>query len=221
MHPIGAALRIALFKPLEETAMKLLCHPARVWAAAATLVLSLLAVATPTQAAFVAYTGSGNAVLFDATTGDGGWVGTINEVPDPTIAEPLSLVSVVLFNYDAVTRMLSGSFEFTTAADLSSSLVGTLSGSTLDADLFGSGGQFEIDYLITGGSGAFAGASGFGLAFLNFSPSGVPDNYSESGLLVFDVPGVVPVPASLGLAALGLMLALVLPAAPRSQRGRR
>ncbi len=150
----------------------------------------------------LAYGGSGNAVLFDAATGQGGWVGAIDEVPDPAITEPASLVSVVLFAFDAATGLLDGSFEFTDSLDLGSALVGTLSGRTTAADLFGSGGQIEIDYLVTGGSGRFAGFSGFGLAFLDLDPAAAGDNYRESGLLVLSVPA----PGSLALAAAALAL---------------
>lgn len=180
-----------------------------VWAA----VLGLAAApaqAGPLQA--VSYTGSGNALLFDPASGSGGWVGAIDEVADPAIVQPLSLVSVVLFDYDALARTLSGSFEFTQAADLGSSLFGTLSGSTTDFDPFGSGGQFELDYLITGGTGVFAGAGGYGLAFLTLNPAAVPDNYSEFGLLVF----AVPEPGTLMLALMLLWALVPMPRRPSS-----
>ncbi len=152
---------------------------------------------------FTPYAGSGNVSVFDATSG--GWVGAIDATPDATPA-PYSLVSVVLFNLDPLTLALSGSFEFTTT-DLASSLFGTLGGSAFDADILASGGQFSIDYQITGGSGSFAGASGFGLAFLSYDPLASFDNYSEIGLLSFDVPGAaVPEPQPLALVALALGL---------------
>lgn len=180
--------------------------PSRWWWLLACLTLAaVLGAATPARAAFIAYSGSGNTVLFDATSGDGGWVGAIDEVPGSGIVAPLSLVSTVLFRYDAASGTLLGSFEFTTAADLASSLFGSVSGRTLDADPFGSGGQFELDYLILGGNGVFDGASGFGLAFLDIDAFASGDNYRESGLLVFDT-AAVPVPASLGLVALALAL---------------
>jgi hypothetical protein len=168
------------------------------------LLLGLSAWWAPARAepVLVAYGGSGNAVLFDASTGSGGWVGAIDEVPDPAIASPLSLVSVVLFSYDAASGLLSGSFEFTDSLDLDSALFGRLSGRSADADPFGLGGQFEIDYLIDGGSGRFAGFSGFGLAFLSLDPAAAGDNYRESGLLVL----AVPVPGTLLLVALALAL---------------
>ncbi len=188
-------------------------------AAAATclaLTLTAPAQAEPT-ALFAPYAGTGNLVLFDAASGSGGWVGSIQQFADPEAAAPLSLVSVVLFSVDAMSGLLSGSFEFTDAADLGASLSGTLVGSTLAPDVFASGGQFSIDYTISGGTGAYAGASGYGLAFLNYDPAGGFDNYSEDGLLVF---GVVPEPGSLVLVlAGGLSLLLVQRRAGR--RGRR
>ena len=57
-----------------------------------------------------------------------------------------------------------------------------------------------LDYAITGGTGLFAGAYGFGLAFLDFDPMGTFNNYQESGVLVFSVPA----PATLALVLAGL-----------------
>jgi uncharacterized membrane protein AbrB (regulator of aidB expression) len=179
------------------------------------LALSAPAQAEPTPL-FVPYAGSGNLVLFDPASGSGGWVGSLVQVPDPAVAMPLSLVSVVLFDFDALSGTLTGSFEFTDAVDLGASLFGTVVGSTLAPDVFGSGGQFSIDYTISGGTGAYAGASGFGLAFLNYSPDGGFDNYSEDGLLVFNA---VPEPGSLALVlAGGLSLLLVQRLARRTDR---
>lgn len=157
------------------------------------------AVAAPVV--FAPYAGSGNAVLFDPVTGQGGWVGAIEQVPDPGVTDPLSLVSVVLFTYDAAMHSLSGSFEFTSSSDLGSTLFGVLTGSTTDADLFDRGGQWALDYDIVGGSGVFASARGFGLAFLQFDPTATPDNYLETGLLQF----AVAEPGSLPLLAVGLL----------------
>ena len=149
---------------------------------------------------FVSYTGQGNLSVFDAAAGTGGWVGSIDEVPDPSIANPLSLVSVVLFTLDRAAQTLMGTFEFTTT-DLLSTLFGNLTGSVLDPDILTNGGQFSLDYQINGGTGQFAGANGFGLAFLDYNPAGTFNNYTESGLLVFTVPS----PATSVLALAGLL----------------
>ena len=161
------------------------------------IALPLIASADPVSY-FVPFNGQGNVSVFDASSG--GWVGSIDQTPPPDVADPLSLVSVVLFQLDAATQTLSGSFEFTTT-DLASTLYGTLSGSFFDADILASGGQFSIDYSILGGTGAFAGASGFGLSFVDFNPAGAFNNYAESGLLNFSVPA----PGSLALVGAGLL----------------
>ena len=187
----------------------------------ATLLASLFsatASAAPVQY-FVPYEGQGNLAVFDAAAGTGGWVGSINEVPDPANANPpLSLVSVVLFTLDRAAQTLMGSFEFTTT-DLVSTLFGDLTGSVQDPDILTRGGQFSLDYQINGGTGQFAGANGFGLAFLDFNPSAPGDNYTESGLLVFSAlnPGTVPSPATGALVLAGL---LALAASPRNARAR-
>ena len=183
--------------------MKLISFVRRALAGLA-LVLPLAAAADPVSY-FVPFNGSGNVSVFDAAAGSGGWVGSIDQTPPPDVPNPLSLVSVVLFQLDAATQTLSGSFEFTSAADLASTLYGTLSGSFFDADILTSGGQFSIDYSIAGGTGNFFGASGFGLSFLNFDPSGAFDNYAEAGLLNFSVPAAVPTPGTLALLAAGLL----------------
>lgn len=164
--------------------------------------LAPLAAQAAAEPLFVPFEGAGNLVVFDATTGSGGWVGSIDQVAPPVVPEPLSLVSVVLFNYDAMTQLLTGTFEFTTT-DLMSTLFGTLTGNTFDADILGSGGQFAIDYLITGGTGAFADANGFGLSFLTYDPAGTFNNYAEAGLLNF----TVPLPGTLALVLGGLLVA--------------
>lgn len=183
--------------------MNLIAHARRALAGLA-LVLPLAAAADPVSF-FVPFNGSGNVSVFDATAGSGGWVGAIDQTPPPDVPNPLSLVSVVLFQLDAATQTLSGTFEFTSAADLASTLYGTLSGSFFDADILTSGGQFSIDYTIAGGTGSFFGASGFGLSFLNFDPAGAFDNYAEAGLLNFSVPAVVPTPGTLALFTAGLL----------------
>ncbi len=179
------------------------------------LALPVLAGAAAAQAAEVTlfFTGSGNVLAPDADTGEGGWVGRIDEFPEPGLLAPQALVSTVLFSYDAVLNTLSGQFEFFDSATLSSSLFGTVIGQSLDDDPFVNGGQFALDYLITGGSGLFSGATGFGLSFLQFDPNGgfggaefgFSDTYGEDGLLVFEVQRAVPEPATLALVAGSLL----------------
>ena len=149
---------------------------------------------------FVPYGGQGNVLVFDASSGTGGWVGSIDQTPDPLVATPLSFVSVVLFTADQLAQTISGTFEFTTT-DLLSTLVGDLTGSYAEADILSNGGQFSVNYNVLGGTGQFARATGFGLAFVDFSPSAAGDNYRESGLLLFEVPA----PAPAALVALGLL----------------
>ena len=156
-----------------------------------------------TESYFVPYNGAGNVSVFDATSGSGGWVGSIDQTPPPIVANPLSLVSVVLFQLNKVTQMFSGTFEFTSSNDFDSTIFGVLSGSVFDADILTKGGQFSVDYTITGGTGQFFRAHGFGLAFVDFDPAATFNNYAESGVLVFDVPE----PTSLALVACGLLAA--------------
>lgn len=150
---------------------------------------------------FVPFEGAGNLLVIDAPAGTGAWTGSIEQSAFPAVSMPLSLVSVVFFQLDALTRTLAGSFEFTTAADLASTLFGQVSGSYLDADILNTGGQFSIDYTILGGTGAFSGATGFGLSFVDFNPAGVFNNYTEAGALVI----AVPEPATFVLVGLGLL----------------
>lgn len=153
---------------------------------------------------FVPYEGAGNVSVFDAAAGTGGWTGSIEQSAFPAVPQPLSLVSVVLFQLDGANHSLVGSFEFTTT-DLASSVFGELSGSYVNDDILSTGGQFSIDYTVLGGSGDFLGASGYGLAFLDFDPAGSFNNYAESGLLNIDLPQAVPEPASLALCSVALL----------------
>ena len=166
--------------------------------------LTPFAIGTATAAPvdyFVPYLGEGNLSVFDAAAGTGAWAGSIDEVADPTNPNaPLSLVSVVLFTLDRTAQTLMGSFQFTTT-DLLSTLYGELTGTVLDSDILTNGGQFSVDYRIDGGTGQFARASGFGLAFVNYDPAGTFNNYDESGVLVFTVPS----PATGALVLAGLL----------------
>ena len=184
--------------------------------AAATLCLPLAGQADPVPL-FVPYEGAGNLSVFDAAAGSGGWTGSIEQSPSPAVPAPLSMVSVVLFTLNPATLTLNGTFEFTAAADLASTLFGDVSGSYLNPGILlasGPGGQFSIDYTITGGTGAYAGSSGYGLAFVDFDPAGLFNNYAEAGLLVITapvpapVPASVPAPATVVLAGLALLGAL-------------
>jgi PEP-CTERM motif len=172
---------------------------------ALTAAACLLPAAGPAAALdLLPFSGAGNLAVFDAAAGSGGWVGTITEFSDPAepLADPLPLVSVVLFEFDTAARTLSGTFEFTTT-DLAGSLVGTLSGSFVDPDVFSAGGQLSLDYQVRSATGTLANRSGYGLSFLNFDPLATgPDNYTEEGLLAV----AVPEPDTVALFAAGLLL---------------
>ncbi|WP_310389811.1 PEP-CTERM sorting domain-containing protein [Roseateles sp.] len=156
-------------------------------------VLPLTAQAGPMTVVNVFFDGIGTQPAIDAQ-GMGSWSGSITPGFGSDITE--SLMSNVLFQLDASSTTLSGSFQFS-SLDLSSTIAGLLSGSDLDGD-----GQFELDYQILGGSGAFNHASGYGLSFISFDrPLNMAGSYIESGLLTF----AVPEPSSYGLFALGLL----------------
>lgn len=166
---------------------------------ACALSLPLAAQADPVTYA-VPYAGAGNVADFGG--GSGGWVGSIDETL-PTIQGDLpSLVSVVTFTIDSLSQTLNGSFQFTTAADLASTIYGMVSASDVTGDFLSQGGQLSLNYDIQGGTGQFLGASGFGLAFLDYDPTQTFNNYSETGLLAF----AVPEPGTLALAAAGLLM---------------
>ena len=147
--------------------------------------------------------GGGNAVLFDPTTGAGVWGGSIEQFPEAGLANPLSLVSVVTFNFNAQAGTLNGDFEFTRSADLGATLFGTVSGDAFGVDVFSDGGQLQLDYTVQGGTGDYAGFSGYGLSLLTYDPKSTGDNnYSEDGLLGLTA---VPEPGSMALAAAALL----------------
>jgi PEP-CTERM motif len=144
--------------------------------------------------------GSGNVSVFDAAAGTGGWVGSLQGFSNPfNGGSAVSLLSVVLFTIDNLSDLFTGTFEFT-STDLGSTIFGTISGDA-DDDVLLNGGQFRIDYQVLGGSGIFASATGFGLGLVDFNPNAMPDNYAEAGVFVMQVPA----PATLALAALGLL----------------
>jgi hypothetical protein len=174
------------------------------FALAGALALHLLPAAAEaaTTSYFVPFEGAGNISIFDASTGSGGWVGSIDPTPDPLANPPFPGVSTVLFSFDAASRTLVGTFEIN-SGDLLSTLFGTLTGSTTDTDFLASGGQLSIDYTITGGTGLFDSARGFGLAFVNYDPACAFNNYGETGLLNFSVP--TPSTLALMLPALALL----------------
>lgn len=172
----------------------------RTLAGSALVLLGATAAQAEAVSYFVPYEGGGNVSVFDAAAGTGGWVGSIVQSPDPAVATPLELVSVVLFTVDEASNTLRGTFEFT-STDLLNTLFGELSGSFVDGDILSNGGQFSIDYTVLGGTGLFSRAIGFGLAFVDFNPLATGDNYRESGLLAFEVPAA----PTLALAALGLI----------------
>ncbi|MDT7838111.1 PEP-CTERM sorting domain-containing protein [Aquabacterium sp. OR-4] len=186
--------------------------------AAATLATALLATAQAQAAPLLQFApigGSGNVSVFDAQAGTGGWVGGLDGLLDPALGLPAPAVSTVLFTLDHLTQMLSGQFEFSTT-DLASTLVGLVSGTVSDAAILTQGGQFSLDYTITGGSGLLADVRGYGLAFVDFDPAaGGSDNYRESGLLVYSVPE----PASLLLTGLALCAMLGLRSRGQPIRG--
>ncbi len=157
----------------------------------AALISSALGIGSGALAAqqFSPYSGQGNVSVFDAAAGSGGWVGSIQGLVHPQNGDPFDLVSVVLFSVDAANQSVSGQFEWTGAFDLNSTLFGRLTGTVDDGDILLQGGQFALDYLIEGGTGVFSGASGFGLAFIDFDPlAGGDSNYVEAGLVVASVP---------------------------------
>jgi PEP-CTERM motif len=152
------------------------------------------------QTTFTPFSGEGNVSVFNAALGTGGWVGSVDGFVRPGTGNADPLVAVVLFTLDPMSRLLNGTFEFTTR-DLGATLFGTVTGNTLAFDFLNQGGQLSLDYQVAGGTGAYQGAMGYGLSFLMFDPQGGFNNYREDGLFVTSVPE----PATYGLMALGLI----------------
>jgi hypothetical protein len=156
--------------------------------AAAACVLGLVVpLAQAGPLANFSFEGQGNLLVFDTTTGSGGWNGEIREFSNPAspLPVPLSFAVLVTFDFDAATNHLLGSFEFTQTDDLDSSIFGRVTGGFTDpAGSLATGGQLGLDYSVLGGTGRYAGYGGFALSFLEFDPSAGGDNYAEQGLIV-------------------------------------
>lgn len=136
---------------------------------------------------FAPFGGSGNLSVFDAAAGTGGWAGSVDGYLSPEDGSVLPLVALATFTLDPVSGLLSGELALHTA-DLTSTLFASLSGSVSTPDILTMGGQFALDQVFTGGSGLWAGVSGYALSFLDFDPSASGDNYLESGVAVYQVP---------------------------------
>ena len=161
--------------------------------------LPTLAHATPTTYdAFLEGTGI---TVYNPSTGDGAWSGTLVDSPFPVPTLPLSLLTVVNFSFDSMSNLLTGDFEFTSAADFGSTLTGRVTGSFLFGD-FETGGQLALDYDIQSGTGQFPRATGFLISLADISPLGGGfGSYSEFASGQF----VVPAPGTLALAAVALL----------------
>lgn len=174
--------------------------------------------AAPAALVDLSFDAAGNVVVFDLQAGSGGWVGSLDEVLSPGQAGPArSYVAVVTFSFDTLANVLSGQFEFTEAQNLANTLFGSVSGAfTGSADSLQQGGQWALDYTVSGGTADWSGASGFGLSFLSFDPtSNAFNNYSEQGLLVLDLQQV-PLPATAPLVLAGLALLGLVRCRPRT-----
>ena len=144
--------------------------------------------------------------------GSGAWSGELADSPFPVPTHPLSLLSEVSFNFDVANNLLSGNFEFTSALDFSSTVLGMVLGSFLSGD-FDNGGQLFLNYDIRGGTGSFSGASGFLISLWDTVPTGGGfGTYGEVATGQF----TVPTPTTLLLVGLGFVALLWQRRLPRS-----
>lgn len=146
------------------------------------------------------FTGSGEVTPIGPPDGDGNLplivINTAYDLPGPGVWD---LASSFLFNL--VTQTGAGSFAFSLGSD---SLSGTLT--TVAAPEAGGPG-FEISYLVTTGTGAYAGMTGSGNALVRLlgDPNLPPTPYLEAGIM-----NLVPEPSTwmlalAGVAALGAL----------------
>lgn len=182
----------------------------------ATALLGLAALASAGAQAspqLVFFSSQGRFEVQDAGAGLAGWTGLVDGLTDSR-GHAMTLASSVNLVVDTTQGTFSGRFVFT-GDDPGSALEGALNGTVDRPDILEAGGQFSLEYTIESATGALSGLSGFGLSFLNWMPglgggstslagdAATPGVYEESGFFALD--GVVPEPASYGLAALALL----------------
>lgn len=159
-----------------------------------------LALCSAASALTFTFTGSGEVTPIGPPDGDGNLplmvINTAYDLPGPGVWD---LASSFLFNL--VTQTGAGSFAFSLGSD---SLSGTLA--TVAAPEAGGPG-FELAYIVTAGTGAYAGMTGSGNALVRLlgDPNLPPTPYLEAGIM-----NLVPEPSTsmlalAGLAALGAL----------------